>query len=139
MQSYHQLAMNALGWIPACARMTSKRRKRQANKRMFGMELSTFVSRKLAARQVLKFVSIIEPHHHRRHSRERGNPFTRAHRVVRWEKSLQRQTFQMQREQGECCRTINSQCTLLGLHEDHKKRRKRQAGKLFRTRIYLVR
>ncbi len=30
MQSYHQLAMNALGWIPACARITSKRRKRQA-------------------------------------------------------------------------------------------------------------
>ncbi|MCU8165943.1 hypothetical protein M2H12_09580, partial [Vibrio vulnificus] len=61
----HQLAMNALGWIPACARMTSKRRKRQANKRVFGMELSAFVSRKLAARQtrtVLKFVSIIEPH-----------------------------------------------------------------------------
>ncbi len=47
MQSYHQLAVNALGWIPACARMTSKRRKRQANKRIFGMELSTFVSRKL--------------------------------------------------------------------------------------------
>ncbi len=146
----HQLAMNALGWIPACARMTSKRRKRQANKRMFGMELSTFVSRKLAARQTrtaFKFVSIIEPHPpspsfsrtresiyprapssalekvltaeniykrrdsvpHYRHSRGRGNPFTRVHRAVRWRKCLQRQTFQMPREQGECCRTINSQ------------------------------
>ncbi|HFQ5326866.1 TPA: hypothetical protein ACGUOR_002807, partial [Vibrio vulnificus] len=49
---------------------------------------------------------------HYRHSRERGNPFTRAHRAVRWRKYLQRQTFQMQREQGECGRAINSQCTL---------------------------
>ncbi len=49
---------------------------------------------------------------HYRHSRERGNPFTRVHRAVRWRKCLQRQTFQMPREQGECCRTINSQCTL---------------------------
>ncbi len=82
-------------------REDDKQKTKETSKRMFGMELSTFVSRKLAARQtrtVLKFVSIIEPHHHRRHSRERGNPFTRAHRAVRWEKSLQRQTFQMQRE-----------------------------------------
>ncbi|MCU8561371.1 hypothetical protein M2G36_16395, partial [Vibrio vulnificus] len=49
---------------------------------------------------------------HYRHSRERGNPFIRVHRAVRWDKYSQRQTFQMQREQGECCRTINSQCTL---------------------------
>ncbi|PNM59112.1 hypothetical protein AL546_011005 [Vibrio vulnificus] len=74
-----------------------------------------FCLQKAATRQTrtaLKFVSIIEPHPHRRHSRERGNPFTRAHRAVRWRKCLQRKTFQMQREQGECCRTINSQCTL---------------------------
>ncbi len=44
-----------------------------------------------------------------RHSRERGNPFIRVHRAVRWRKCLQRKTFQMQREQGECSRTINSQ------------------------------
>ncbi|POC26112.1 hypothetical protein D8T38_01095 [Vibrio vulnificus] len=49
---------------------------------------------------------------HYRHSRGRGNPFTRVHRAVRWRKCLQRQTFQMPREQGEYCRTINSQCTL---------------------------
>ncbi|OJI34492.1 hypothetical protein VVDAL79087_03985 [Vibrio vulnificus] len=35
MLSYHQLAMHALGWIPACARMTSKRRKRQANEHVW--------------------------------------------------------------------------------------------------------
>lgn len=123
-------------------REDDKQKTKETSKRMFGMELSTFVSRKLAARQtrtVLKFVSIIEPHHHRRHSRERGNPFIRAHRAWRWDKYSQRKTSQMPREQGECSRTINSQCTLLGLHEDHKKRRKRQAGKPFRTRKSLVR
>ncbi len=97
------------------------------------MELSAFVSRKLAARQTrtaLKFVSIIEPYPplpsfsrtresiyprapsmalgkvltatniykrrnsvpHYRHSRERGNPFTRVHRAVRWDKYSQRKT-----------------------------------------------
>ncbi|EGR0069293.1 hypothetical protein FR269_03300 [Vibrio vulnificus] len=71
-----------------------------------------FCLQKTAARQTrtaLKFVSIIEPHPHYRHSRERGNPFIRAHRVVRWRKYSQRQTFQMPREHSECSRTINSQ------------------------------
>ncbi len=59
------------------------------------MELSTFVSRKLLhdrREQRSNSFPLYSHTHHRRHSRERGNLFTRAHRAVRWDKYSQRKT-----------------------------------------------